>query len=255
MSPRISIMRGRALHVGDSECVRMHDTPAYKLVIGLDAPVQFRRAGQVGSAMALLVPPGVVHALCTEGRAVGLFLEAGGPLTPFVRGARDLQVPQRALQDRLRSIARQGAEHTGSDEAGWIDEAFAQLALPAGAALDARVERTLAAVARQPALSLQALAKQVHLSPERLRHLVVEQTGSSLRTLRLFQRTLLAVEHLLRGEALAKAAALAGFADQAHFTRSFVRSFGRTPSSVPARAQLWTPWAVREGDTRSPSTD
>jgi AraC-like DNA-binding protein len=239
-------MRGRALHLGESECVRTHATPAYKLVIGLDAPVQFQLGARTGSATALLVPPGVEHALRTEGRALGLFLEAGGPLAPFVRGARSIVLPSAALQQRLHQIAQRETERTGPHEALLIDELFAQLALPATASADARVAATLAAISRQPDLSLPGLAKRVQLSPERLRHLVVAQTGSSLRSLRLFQRTLLAVEQLLRGHGLATAAALAGFADQAHFTRSFVRSFGRTPSSVPTLARLWSPWAERE---------
>jgi AraC-like DNA-binding protein len=155
----------------------------------------------------------------------------------------------------LRCIARQGAEHAGPHESLLIDEVFAQLALPAAAPLDTRVAATLEAVAREPALALPALAKRVCLSPERLRHLVVEQTGSSLRSLRLFQRTLLAVEQLLRGHGPAQAAAFAGFADHAHFTRSFVRTFGRTPSSVPTLARLWSPWAERESGARTLGAD
>lgn len=238
-------MRGRALHFGSSEQVRAHATPAYKLVVGLDAPLRFRVGARSGTAYALLAPPNVAHALETEGRAVGLFLEPGGPLTPHAGHARELSVPSRTQQQRLTRIA-QHALAANCDDAALIDESFASLRLACPRArLDGRVGAVLAAVAEAPHLSLAALARRVHLSPERMRHLVVEQTGTSLRTLRLFQRTLLAVEQLMRGERLATAAQLAGFADHAHLTRSFVRIFGRTPSSMPASARLWNTWAER----------
>jgi len=39
----------------------------------------------------------------------------------------------------------------------------------------------------------------------------------------------LARRHLRQGHALAEAAQLAGFADQSHLTRAFLRQFGITP--------------------------
>lgn len=245
MSSRLSVMRGRALHSGCSEQVRAHTAPVYKLVIGVDAPLRFRVGTRTGSATALLAPPNVTHALETQGRALGLFLEPGGALTPRAGHARELMLPSGALQRRLAGLAR--AHLDGQhDDAALIDASFACLRLGRSTErLDRRVGKVLAVLAEAPHLSLAELARSIHLSPERMRHLVVEQTGTSLRTLRLFQRTLLAVEQLMRGARLPAAAQRAGFADHAHLTRSFVRLFGRTPSSMPADAQLWSSWAER----------
>jgi AraC-like DNA-binding protein len=245
MSSRLSIMRGRALHAGSSESVRSHCTPVYKLVVGVDAPVRFESGAGSATATALLVPPGVAHALRTEGYAVGLFLEAGGPLTPFAPREQRLCVLERPLAQRLHRLVAQHAEHGGRDDAALVDESFSLLRLGGPHRLDARIGGLLERIAHEPDLSIQALAQGAGLSPERLRHLVVERTGLPLRALRLFQRTLLAIEHLLRGRDPARAAALAGFADQAHFSRSFARQFGRTPSSVPRTARLIDSWASR----------
>lgn len=246
MESRLALMRGRALHFGCSEQVRPHTAPVYKLVVALDAPLRFRVGARSGSAFALLAPPNVTHALETEGRAVGLFLEPGGPLTPRRGHARELCVPGVALEARLATIARR---HLAAewDDAALIDESFACLQLERSTQqrFDARVGEVLAAMAQAPELSMAQLARRIHLSPERMRHLVVEQTGSPLRTLRGFQRTLRAVELLMQGERLPAAAQLAGFADHAHLSRSFMRTFGRTPSSMPIQAKLRDHWAER----------
>jgi methylphosphotriester-DNA--protein-cysteine methyltransferase len=96
-----------------------------------------------------------------------------------------------------------------------------------------------------PNRSLQELADAVRLSPERLRHLVAQETGMTLSEHRLLHRTTLAIEHRLAGASIPAAADAAGFADHAHLTRTFARVFGRTPSSMPARSVMWSTWAER----------
>jgi AraC-like DNA-binding protein len=103
-------------------------------------------------------------------------------------------------------------------------------------------------LAGNPRIPLIELARRVHLSPERLRHLIVEETRVPLREHRLLQKTTSALEHAFSGASLTTAAAAAGFSDQAHLTRTFVRLFGRTPSSRPARTWLHSSWAPRQPD-------
>src|SRR5690349_5496362 len=140
MDSRLSLMRGRALHFGCSEQVRPHSAPVYKLVIGLDAPLQFRVGARSGSALALLAPPNVTHALETQGRAVGLFLQPDGLLAPRAGHARDLELPSAALQQRLALLARRHLEAATCDDTALIDESFACLRLrPSAQRLDRRV--------------------------------------------------------------------------------------------------------------------
>ena len=51
---------------------------------------------------------------------------------------------------------------------------------------------------------------------------------------RMQRRVVLARQLIARGAALADAAASAGFADQSHMTRAFVRLLGVTPASYAA---------------------
>lgn len=70
------------------------------------------------------------------------------------------------------------------------------------------------------------------LSASRLRHLFVEQTGLPFRTYLLWLRLTRAVEVLARGASLTQAAHEAGFADSAHFSRTFRRMFGVPPAAL-----------------------
>jgi AraC-like DNA-binding protein len=75
-------------------------------------------------------------------------------------------------------------------------------------------------------LSLNAAATGVHLSPGRLRHLFVEQTGLAFKTYLLWLRLVRAVEVYSEGYSLTEASHAAGFSDSAHFSRIFRRTFG-----------------------------
>ena len=80
-------------------------------------------------------------------------------------------------------------------------------------------------------VTLTGLAKELNVSPSRLRHLFVEEVGLPFRTYVLWQR----LQRVLSGigtENLTHAALAAGFADAAHMTRTFHRMLGLTPSAI-----------------------
>jgi len=75
-------------------------------------------------------------------------------------------------------------------------------------------------------LSTAAVAEEVGLSTDRMSHLFVEETGLPFRTYLLWLRLNRAVEDYAGGASLTRAAHEAGFADSAHFSRTFRRMFG-----------------------------
>lgn len=79
-------------------------------------------------------------------------------------------------------------------------------------------------------LSLGRISAGVGLSPGRFRHLFRDQTGVSYSAYRLWARTRRAVLMLADQPQLIDVAHAAGFADQAHFSRTFLRTFGLRPS-------------------------
>lgn len=76
------------------------------------------------------------------------------------------------------------------------------------------------------AITLAAAAESAGLSPSRARHLFVEQTGLPFRTYLLWLKITKAVGLVSKGKSLTVAAHEAGFADSAHFSRTFRRMFG-----------------------------
>jgi AraC family transcriptional regulator len=102
------------------------------------------------------------------------------------------------------------------------------------ALLDPRVRTVIdhAAAHLDRPVSLATAAKSVGLSPSRFRHLFVEQTGLGFRTYLLWLRIMKAVGLYSNGGSLTEAAHEAGFADSAHFSRTFRRMFGLPAASL-----------------------
>ncbi len=81
-------------------------------------------------------------------------------------------------------------------------------------------------------ISLGAMAAAVHLSPDRFRHLFMEETGVGFRPYLLWLRLECALAAYVAGSTLTDAAYAGGFADSAHFSRTFRKMFGIAPASV-----------------------
>lgn len=80
--------------------------------------------------------------------------------------------------------------------------------------------------------SLIELAQHTGLSEGRFTHLFKEQMGIPIRRYILWLRIRRAIEALKEGLSLTDAAYEAGFADQAHMSRSFKESFGSSPAEL-----------------------
>jgi transcriptional regulator GlxA family with amidase domain len=105
---------------------------------------------------------------------------------------------------------------------------------------DARVLAAIEYVRQRidASVSLADVAKAANLSPERFRHLFVEETGMPLRTYVLWRRLLHVWTLVMAGESLSFAAHAAGFADSAHLSRTARTMFGLPPSVLQMRGPL-----------------
>jgi AraC-like DNA-binding protein len=105
--------------------------------------------------------------------------------------------------------------------------------------IDHRVKRVLRdlpnRLAEADAVSLEAVAASVRLSPSRFLHLFTTSVGVPLRPYVLWLRLQCAAREMAAGRSVAEAAYAAGFSDAAHFTRTFRRMLGATPRQILRR--------------------
>lgn len=200
---------------------------------------------QAGDIVA--IAPGDVHtgALLGPGDRTGvlvvMFYVPGAWL-----GLRNIATPIRSGRVRLPALAHEARQ---LQDVGAVTDWLARAVPALASALDAQsappvgVEPTSAERALLHRLqaavlageqSVSGLAQRCGVSRERVHRVVTQRLGMTpsdyLRAVRLHRaRTL-----LLAGEPIASVAAECGFADQAHFTRWFRRTFGYTPGDFAA---------------------
>ncbi|GAA1119796.1 hypothetical protein GCM10009605_60120 [Nocardiopsis composta] len=219
--------------------VARHREPAWKVVLGVGGPVEAVLGGgrRVGGA-GLAVPPETEHVCAAAGSYTAFFVD------PWLLRPAPGPVPLGAGEVR-RLLAALGSPVGGGSD---TSAAFAELTrvTGAGAALDPRVEYAVRASMRDGdgAARIGTIAAEAGLSPVRLRALVGRSVGVPLVRLRSWARLRAAIGRLGDGT-VADAAAAAGFADQAHFTRTAGGLLGRPPGSLHAET-------VRTARTRTP---
>jgi AraC-like DNA-binding protein len=106
--------------------------------------------------------------------------------------------------------------------------------------MDARIKNVIRLLkeSNEDRLSLRELADRAGLSDSRLVHLFKEQVGIPIRRYALWIRLNRAILEIARTRNLTEAAHNAGFADSAHFSRTFLRMFGSSPSEILKNSQI-----------------
>jgi AraC-like DNA-binding protein len=202
--------------------VTRHRHPAWKIVLAFGGCVEVVMDGNhTIAAPGMVVPPQLTHTCAGSTAYVALFLDPS-------------EHPPRRLPTRLdeNRIGRLTAALGRLD--GDVDLAAARVEVSAGwdATLEPRVAHAIREITRAGSTcTVSEIAAEVGLSPPRLRALVRSAVGIPLPRLRQWARLRAAVTGL-PGESAAAAAATAGFADQAHLTRTARSLLGRTPSEI-----------------------
>ncbi|MFI8237586.1 helix-turn-helix domain-containing protein [Streptomyces sp. NPDC085866] len=211
--------------------VTLHRHPAWKVVLPLGGHVEVGYGtGRTVAATGVIVPPQLAHTCAASAGYVALFLDPW-VLDPGLGLAR---LGDGAARRVLAVLGHTGTPGLGPGPNSDLAAARAELLTltRAGRPLDPRVAHAVRESSRAGSdVPISAIAADVGLSPPRLRALVRVSAGVPLTRLRRWARLRVAIADLPR-ESAASAAAGAGFADQAHFTRTARSLLGRTPASI-----------------------
>ncbi|MFF9897950.1 helix-turn-helix domain-containing protein [Streptomyces longispororuber] len=209
--------------------VAQHRLPVWKAVLPLGGHAELLQPGRpTTTAPGLIVPPQLAHACAATSCYIALFIDSW--LLPSQPGP--IRLGSGEVRRVLAALGTTDSHSPGTH----VDLAagYTELRTLAGrpSPLDPRVAHALhLCTSRDPNQPLTSLAAEVGLSAPRLRALVRQEVGITLACLRRWGRLRTAIADLPDSTA-ALAAATAGFADQAHLTRTARDLLGRTPASL-----------------------
>ena len=204
---------------GDAQA---HRHLAAQVVIGVSGPVMIRGERGAVVADAIMIAPGALHAIVPTDRIVRVIYLQGFGRVARSWGVRTWPATPWVVQAEWGGLLR------GPDPGGYL-EAVSASAEPC--LMEPRLAAALQLMrqASEFGLDLGGVAQRVGLSPARLRALARAELGAPLAHWRTWLRLERAIAALRQGEPLAAAAALGGFSDQAHLSRTMRRFFGITP--------------------------
>ncbi len=225
---------------GPGSWTDLHRHHCVQLVVALDGALRFRRQARQRWTMcgAVLVKSDARHEVNARGADVLIaFVDPQSELGVALseRAAAEVAAIEPATVAQWRAELGEPASLTGARVEPWV----AKTLLPhhhRPPAIDRRVRRVLRALpnrlAEAETVSLSAVAASVRLSPSRFLHLFTTSVGVPLRPYVLWLRLQCGARELACGKSVTDAAYTAGFADAAHFTRTFRRMIGATPRQV-----------------------
>lgn len=227
----LSIHGDRALYIGELAATGWHRHACPVLLIGLSGRFAVHLAGRhVETCRSALIDAGIDHVFDPRGEKVALLylepdaIEARRLRRRFLDEGPVIWDPAVPPTDKFAYASRLGSFDLAS---------LLQQECPRPLALDPRVAASLHALrGLRVAGARAALAAAAGLSESRFNHLFREETGVSFRSYRVWSQVRKAMSCIDMSRKLTSAALEGGFSDSSHFSRTFRKTFGMTPSSV-----------------------
>lgn len=222
----------RALYIGELPSTGWHRHASPVLLIGLSGRFSVELAGgQRESCHSALIDAGIDHVFDPCGERVALmYLEPDSLQARRLRGQFRAQGPV-LFDPAVRPVSRSmfAAYLHGFDL-----QSLLRHSSPEVAPLDWRIAHSLhyLRALREAPLGRDCAASGARLSASRFNHLFRLETGVSFRSYRLWSQVRAAMTGLTQGGSLTQAALHGAFSDSSHFSNTFRKTFGMTPSTA-----------------------
>ncbi|WP_165778862.1 AraC family transcriptional regulator [Leptospira perolatii] len=247
MKNTLFIWRSHVLFVSYEETNAFHQHYSLSIVLSVDQPAKlFLPNEETLDYSGVLIPPNYFHK--HEAKGTHLFILQIDPHSPLLKGHFGILEQEVVRFDanlipNLRGTAEKIINDDAScEEALFLCESMIQAAsqsigdMNSSKQIDPRILSALKYLQSLEDLnedmSLNYLAGMAQLSEDRFRHLFKENLSISIRRYILNLRVRRTALLFYRGMNMTQAARKAGFADSAHFSRTFREVYGHSPSAV-----------------------
>ncbi|MGL5808971.1 MAG: helix-turn-helix transcriptional regulator [Nocardioides sp.] len=227
----VAIDPGRLIYAGKVGTAEDHAHHAVQLLVSRHEPFVLRDAGgRQQAATFAVVPANTAHAI-VRGSAEAIlvlldpFSRAGATLGAGSGPDADTWIRAEAMPpEKWRTPAAAVRELTSITSAATPED-------QGRVSRSTHVLNAAALIRSRPydRLTLVDVASAVHVSPGRLGHVFAKEMGLPFRRYVLWERLRCAISLAREAHSLTDAAHGAGFADAAHFSRTFRRMFGAAP--------------------------
>ncbi|MDB5506418.1 MAG: hypothetical protein JWR75_1056 [Devosia sp.] len=228
--------------IGGGNSVHLHH--AIQISLPLSGMVRFRRAHNEEwvDYPGAVIAPDVPHAFAATGLVVANILfepegAAGRALLDRYGSNCIAALPGQVVARLVAPLAKAyAADASDAELVGLAQDVIADLSgvRRAFGTTDPRVLKAISHIRNHldETMSLSSIAAAVGLSPGRLRHLFVSETGVSCKAFVLWERLNVALALGFGGTTWTAAAHAANFADSAHLSRTCRRMFGLAPTAA-----------------------
>lgn len=233
---KLFVWQGRTLYIGPIPENKKHRQVAASCVLSLEGSLTIEMEDKILEGRAHFIPSGKRHALRPYGQRVALIFF--DPQALIAREAEGVFGSDGATETLLASVRR--LDSLSASELCHLPEVLRTIPCTIeqrplteiyGNVKIAAVVKKMMSIANER-YSLLDLAEIAGCSESRLSHIFTDEIGVPLRTLRSWLRLKVVAVHMSHRVPTTEAALRAGFFDQAHFSNTFRKIFGLSPSAI-----------------------
>ncbi len=222
--------------------VRTHGHPSIQFVISTSQPFKSKNAkGEWEEKRGLLISPNLVHECDAQHiEIISIDIDPESALGEWVLGNflsthKIVEYPSDKIPALSLGLLSDYIENRRwEDLINYVFNYFNFKPTASKSERDTRIARVLSNIKEEihSEITTSGLAEVAHLSESRLLHLFKDTVGLPIRNYILWLRLKVAFLAVMEGQSLTEAAYSAGFFDQAHMTKTFVKMMGVSPSTI-----------------------
>lgn len=229
---QVHVWPGHVLYIGPTYDPRAHRHYALQNVAALDGELEVDLPpSSPFRCEAVRIPAQSMHRVLCDGPVVMLLVESDGVTGSGLREAHRRVIPEE-LRQACRTLASRPTARGVLEIRDALLSAFDLSLRGTATDRDPRIGELIRRIGSLEEPDLAEVAAAVGLSADRCRHVFRESMGLPFSRYKLWRRVLEGAQQCMEGASGTASALASGFADSAHFSRTFRRTFGLAPSTV-----------------------